>query len=310
MFLVGISPKDRTTLRRFENRGYTTWALDPVKDLGLSIRSGVESIQAHLCKENAERYVNEQGKADLVIARHIWEHVANQNEFSAALKELTSDEGYLLFEVPDCSDLVKSCDYTMPWEEHLYYYDPATLRKSLQSNGFDIVRMDVVPQPYENLLIAICRKRAQKRTANSQEKDSLVKAKKQGELYAKNYHRQKSLISSFLRAEKKRRRTVLFGGGHSSCSFINYFDIGGMISSVVDDDTNKQGLYMPKSKTPIVESSVLNDKIPTLCLLAINPAHEENIMTKFRDSTAGSCKFLSIIRMNKKFLLHNSLLYE
>ena len=96
---------------------------------------------------------------------------------------------------------------------------------------------------------------------------------------------------------------MLFGGGHSSCSFINHFDIGGMISSVVDDDTNKQGLYMPKSKTPIVESSILNEKIPTLCLLGINPAHEENIMTKFGDRTAGSCKFLSIFPLSKRFLL-------
>ena len=49
----------------------------------------------------------------------------------------------------------------------------------------------------------------------------------------------------------------------------------------IDDNLNKQGLFMPKSRIPIRNSKTLYNDYP-LCLLSVNPIHEENIILKHK----------------------------
>ena len=110
----GISFKDDSTLKQFEKLGYQTWKIDSISDLKLGINAGVESLQAALNIESSKEIVNRNGRAELLVVRHIWEHVYDQNAFAELLKEMVTEDGYILFEVPDCSNLVNNLDYTMP----------------------------------------------------------------------------------------------------------------------------------------------------------------------------------------------------
>ena len=44
------------------------------------------------------------------------------------IKKLVNDNGYLIFEVPDCSDGLKNRDYTTIWEEHVLYFTKNSLK--------------------------------------------------------------------------------------------------------------------------------------------------------------------------------------
>ena len=60
----------------------------------------------------------------------------------------------------------------------------------------------------------------------------------------------------------------------------------GVTISLVDDDINKQGLFMPGTRLPICSSSALLERDIELCLLGINPDIEEKIIANhsgFRD---------------------------
>jgi len=277
----GISFKDDSTLKRFETLGLKTWRIDPKLDLKLGDNAGVESIQAGLNLKNGEGIAKRNGKADLLIIRHIWEHVFDQEVFSEVLKNIIAYDGYMIFEVPDCSNLIENFDYTMPWEEHLYYYTPATFRQSLQDQGFELIDMEVVPYPYENSLVALVRKQTKSYVKNEIEKKELDLSLKNGDCYARDYINQSKKVSKIIREIKMNKKIVLFGAGHTAGAFINHFSLEEYIDAVIDDNPNKQGLLMPRSRIPIRDSKILYNDYP-LCLLSVNPIHEENIMLKHK----------------------------
>ena len=53
------------------------------------------------------------------------------NEFINAAKELIDDNGYIIWEIPDCKRSLSSCDFTMVWEEHTHYFTEFTFRNLL-----------------------------------------------------------------------------------------------------------------------------------------------------------------------------------
>ena len=93
----------------------------------------------------------------MIIARHILEHAHDIAGFIKALKNLTRKDGYIVFEVPDCSRALDTCDYTTIWEEHTLYFTPATFKNSLSLAGFKLERYECYPYPFENSLVEIVR---------------------------------------------------------------------------------------------------------------------------------------------------------
>lgn len=300
----GISSKDDSTLERFERLDYQTWRIDPIRDLKLGKNAGIESVQAALNVERSKEIVNRNSRAELLVVRHIWEHVYDQDVFAEALKEFVAEGGYILFEVPDCSNLINNFDYTMTWEEHLYYYTPFTFKQSLRRYGFEIIDMEVIPYPYENSLVALIKMQTSKHVENGVEKNDLEEALQRGESYAKEYIPKSKMNLEILSKESRKRKIMLFGAGHSSGAFINHFSLKDFIECVIDDNANKQGLFMPKSGVPIIHSKTLYRNNLTLCLLAMNPIHEEKIISMHREFLQEGGEVRSIFPSSKYYFVN------
>ncbi len=297
----GISYKDDSTLMRFEALGCKSWRVDPTNDLNLGENAGVESVQASLNVENSKEIATKKGKAGLLVVRHIWEHIHDQNIFVKSLKELVVEDGYILFEVPDCSNLISSLDYTMPWEEHLYYYTPSTLKQSIKRHGFEIIDIESIPHPYENSIVVLVKFQTSKNEEDIVEINELKNDKSLHgrRIYGEEYIPQKKMIFEILSEENRKRKIMLFGAGHISGAFINHYSLNGLIDCVVDDDSHKQGLFMPKSGLPIINSKVLIKNKSSLCLLAVNPIHEEKIISKQKRFLQQGGEFRSICPLSK-----------
>ncbi len=112
----------------------------------------IESIQADLNKDSSNRLLKRYGKSNLIIARHIYEHVYKLEEFLECLKNLIYDDGFILFEIPDCTTSLENYDYTMTWEEHIIYLTPETFKYLLSLHGFSVVLFKVYPYPHERTI--------------------------------------------------------------------------------------------------------------------------------------------------------------
>ncbi|HLF18652.1 MAG TPA: class I SAM-dependent methyltransferase [Candidatus Omnitrophota bacterium] len=273
----GVTFKDDSTLQRFENKGYKKiYRLDMKNDLGIDFKgAGVETIQGRLTPQRARDIRSKKGSFDVVIARHILEHVYDINSFVEALKILTSPNGYIVFEVPDCSRAIDLLDYTTLWEEHTLYFTPETFRGTFGHLGLSLAGFENYPYPFENSLVSICQLREEKNQFTSVPQTEFLRMKR----FVDNFPVRKKQLREFLSDYRKNTgKIALFGAGHLACTYVVMFELRGLIEFFVDDDPNKTGLFMAGCGLPIYKSAALIKEKINLCLLSLNPLSEEKVM--------------------------------
>jgi hypothetical protein len=304
--VAGVSFKDTSTLQRLTNLGLKTWGIDANDDLAIGHdNSGVESVQAKLTVQVAKRIASNYGTADIVIARHIFEHAYDLQEFASALKELVTTDGYIVIELPDCEDSLNGCDYTMLWEEHLYYFTQGSFKTTLALMGFKLEQFEVYPYPMENSLVAVVSVADEKLSVNQciQANEFSRVAK-----YVENFNPLKNQVRAYLEHQVAMNgKVAFFGAGHLACTFIWLFGLQDFILFVIDDDAHKQGKFMPGSKLPIVSSSALSTDGVKLCMLSVNPLSEDKIIQKHSEFVSEGGSFVSIFPNSPKSIYKKSI---
>ena len=126
--ICGVSYKEDTLLERLKKKGFkNTWRMNPRNDLKiLDKKANLETIQNKINTSTARLIKKKHGEQDVVIVRHILEHTHNTHEFMWGLKKGIKENGYVIFEVPDCTDGFKIKDYNTLWEEHVFYFTEPT----------------------------------------------------------------------------------------------------------------------------------------------------------------------------------------
>ena len=286
--ICGVSYKDDSTVERLRKRGFNhTWRIESADGLGITDpRAGIETIQDRLCSDVAGAVVQRYGTSDVVIARHILEHAHDTLRFMEALHQLVKPEGYVVFEVPDCTRALEAFDCTMLWEEHILYFTPETFRQSFGFGGFSSVRFECYPYPNENSLVGIVQLQGEA-TTPSPPGDVLENEKRRAFAFGQALTQQRQTLRRlFSEYRRNHGRIAVFGAGHIACMFINLMELGEHIDFVVDDDPKKQGLLMPGSRLPIASSSILMKENIKLCLMGLSPESEEKVILRnqtFRD---------------------------
>ena len=94
--------------------------------------------------------------------------------------------------------------------------------------------------------------------------------------------------------KKKYGPIALFGAGHLAVAFLSIMDISDLISFVIDDNKNKQGMMMPIGNLTIVGSEILRSEKLGVCLLSLNPQNHNIIIKNNKEFSAIGGVFLSI----------------
>src|SRR3990167_2911277 len=156
----GISGHEKSTFDRLGRLGYAnSWQLNLNDDLDCSVPFlGVETVQQLLTSKAIKQIVERKGKSTVVIARSLLEHSHAPLILMEALQQLIDPGGYVVFEVPDSTRQLEAGDYSMLWEEHVFYFTPYTLQKSLEKGGFHVCSLKVYQTPMMDSMIAIAQK--------------------------------------------------------------------------------------------------------------------------------------------------------
>ena len=115
------------------------------------------------------------------------------------------------------------------------------------------------------------------------------------ECFAHSYQERKDYLSKFLlRAQKNEKKVAIFGAGHLAIKFINFYNISKFITCVIDDDINKNNMYLPGSNLQITSSAVLDNNQIDYCLLALSPESEIAVRRAKQSFLRNGGKFFSI----------------
>jgi hypothetical protein len=279
----GYSFKDETTLERLAKRGCgNTWIISPEEDLGLSDpQANVETYQALFTREKAAEIRDKRGAVDVFVVRHVVEHAYDLSQFIEAIETLLKPGGYIIWELPDCENALKSGDCTTIWEEHIYYFTPSTFRHLLTALGFEIDYFHSYPYALENSITAIVRKGDGKSVPPADD-FNLPAVHEMAANFANQLEQRKSRIRGSLATLAKGKRMAIFGAGHLTVAFISLMGIEDLIDVAIDDNEHKKGKYLPIGGIPIQGSDALYSDDIGICLLGLNPQNQPKVVEKHR----------------------------
>jgi len=294
--VAGITFKDRTTLDRLRNRGFSrVWSLDVRDDLGATdANADIESVQALLTPEKAAEIAKRHGLVDLLIVRHIAEHAEAPRRFMEALSTLLAPNGLLVIEVPDCRANLARQDYTMIWEEHALYFTPETVAQILAPAGCVSLGLEVHPFAFEDVIVLYARRSdlvLTESVAPSAIKRNSVLARDFAGSFVSWTERYRLLFADLT---KDGRKLAAYGAGHLTCAFLNFHDLSEYFAFVVDDTSHKQGLFLPKSRLPIVPRTRLSARDVSACIFGLAPEIEDKVIANNSDFATDGGKFYSI----------------
>lgn len=277
--VAGLTAKDDTTLERFRARGFSRiWRVDLKDDLGIDNPAcAVETVQAAATPQSMREVARRRGLADIFIVRHVLEHAEDLHRFVHAIAAVVRPGGIVMVEVPDCANSLKLNDYAMVWEEHSLYLTPGTFAPILGLAGFEDIRTDVYPLPFENSLVQLARKTGQPRKLPAAPDAAEIQ---QFKSYAAAFEPTTRQLRARLENWRRQGPIALYGAGHLACAFVNFHGLADLIDFVADDTPQKQGLFLPGARIPILPSGMLVERGVKLCLLALSIGNEDKVIAR------------------------------
>jgi hypothetical protein len=231
---------------------------------------GVPTMVRFFGRATARKLVQEQGRADLLIANNVLAHVPNLNDFVAALRIALAPEGTITVEFPHLMRLIEEVQFDTIYHEHFSYFSFLTAERIFAAHGLALFDVDALPTHGGSLRLyachadakrpptqAVARLRAAERAAGL---DRLA-------IYEGFGARVAGLKRDFLRflidARDAGKSVVGYGAAAKGNTLLVTSGVGpDLIDYVVDANTHKQGLYLPGSHIPIVAPRRLAETQP------------------------------------------------
>jgi hypothetical protein len=296
-----LTSKDDSTIDRFTRKGFhRSWRVKLDEDLGVTNpAANIETVQKLTTPERMGAIAARRGAADVLIVRHIMEHAEDLHSFIHGIASLVKPGGIVMVEVPDCTTSLRLHDYCMVWEEHSLFLTPETFAPLLTIGGFEPIRTDVYPLPFENSLVQLARKTSGPGSIRIGEA-----ARAQVGLlarYADNYEpARRELRATLERVRAENGPIALFGAGHLACAFANFMGVADIIDFVADDTPQKQNKFLPGARLPILPSAALVERKIALCLLALSINNENAVIGRNEAFVRAGGTFRSIFRASPR----------
>lgn len=252
------------------------------RERGITVYS--DMISPALCRDAVAKV----GKFDLVIARQVLEHIVDFENFFECVKLALRDDGLLFIDVPDFTPGSSVGDLSVLWEEHVSYFTEATLLALLARHGFEAVSVKKYNFSGGSLAVA------------ARLKDGKVTAPAPptgvGEKFAQQAREYGARLRPILeKARKNGMQVAIYGAGCRASTFTNAHELADLIELSVDDQRERQGLFLAGTRIPIRSPEELADRSePLVCLLAVNQENEAKVSERLREKLKRPLHIVSI----------------
>lgn len=250
-----IGANDGNFLDLLRKEGYArSYGIEPSAELARLARArGLTISEGYFGPDAVEPLLRQYGPPRLVLCRHTLEHVPDPRGFVQAIADLIRPAGGVaLIEVPDSTVICDRLNFVELWDEHLYYFTPATLRWLLESAGLSVVSEAVFPHlDTQNIVMLVSAGNAPVAPQDAERRADEIR---RWERFSGRFERVAREMGDAMRALP--RPVHLIGASHPQCNFVNYLGIEEVVDFMIDDDPVKMGCLPPiRSTTAQIISS-------------------------------------------------------
>ncbi|MDQ3087556.1 MAG: class I SAM-dependent methyltransferase [Acidobacteriota bacterium] len=275
--VVEIASNDGYLLQFFHQKGVSVLGIEPSSNTANAAREkGIETWTEFFGTKLAQKLVEKNRRADLLLGNNVLAHVPNINDFVSGLKIALNPDGVVTMEFPHLLQLVENNQFDTIYHEHFSYFSFHTVRQIFAANGLEI--FDVEELATHGGSLRIFAKHGENQTHKLTENVAklLAKEKKFG-LLDLNYYADfqpkadkiKYNLLAFLVVQKQNgKKVAAYGAAAKGNTLLNYCGVKkDLVAFVVDISPYKQGLFLPASHIPIVDESFIVREKPDFVLI-------------------------------------------
>lgn len=221
---------------------------------------------------------------DGFLSINFLEHQPDPCGMLAGIHRSLTPDGVGLITVPSFDHILRYDAYYEFVRDHLLYFTETTLRRMLETNGFDVVEMGLFN---EDTIYAYVRKRPVVALSG----------------LANNYMKLRSELNALIDDLKAQgRRVALWGASHQGFTIIACAGIGEKIEYIIDSAAFKQGKYSPATHIEIISPAEALSRAADAIIIAA-PAYTKEILGVIQ-STYPSHTHISALRQDGIEVLH------
>ena len=204
--ILEIGCNDGAFLAELKNRGYEKIiGIEPALDAyTIAKANGFPVINDFFTESTSLHLLEEYYKFDLVIVRHVLEHIQNLDDFIKGLNNILKNDGYVLFEVPDFTAFLDYFDYTV-WEEHVNYFVADTMNYFFNLANLEMLKYEKVI--FSGVSMVCIGKRKDK--IMSMDGTYLKLLTEKAEKYKDNWLIFKNRLNKYLESEVKKGKNIV-----------------------------------------------------------------------------------------------------
>ena len=240
--------------------------IDPAKNLKkISDKKKVLSISDYFNSKLSRKLLSRFGYFDFIFARNVIAHVSNPNEIFNGVKNLLTDEGTFILEVPHLGNIFQFNQYDNIFHEHVGFHSLKSIIDLSQNNSLKIFDVEKIDSQGGSLRCYICKK-SSKKTVSKKVFQIFDKEKKLGLFYPKELKKFKLKILSHINSMKnliqslklKNKKISVYGASGKGQALLQFCNLRyNNIDCAYDKSKLKQGRYTPGTFIKIKKPSKL-----------------------------------------------------
>ena len=275
--IVEVAANDGYLLQFAKERKVPCYGIEPTHSTAMAAKEkGVEVIEDFFGVELANNLKNQGRQADVMVANNVLAHVPNINNFIQGFSILLNKNGVATFEFPHLLNLVIKKQFDTIYHEHYSYLSLIAVKKIFEANGLHIFDIDELPTHGGSLRIYAQRDNMKHYKVSDAVHDVYKKEIQHGvntldfykDFQIKSEEIKFNLLSFLIEARSKGENVIAYGAAAKGNTIMNFSGIhSDLISCVVDKNPNKSGKFMPGSRIPIVDESIIKEKKPEYVMI-------------------------------------------
>ncbi|MHB8177325.1 MAG: methyltransferase domain-containing protein [Vulcanimicrobiaceae bacterium] len=275
-FVVEVASNDGYLLQYFAQRRIPVRGIEPAANVASAARKrGIPTDTVFLGAETAQRFVEEYGPADVVVANNVIAHVPNLHDFVQGLAVLLKRDGVLTVEFPHVLQLMEHVQFDTIYHEHFSYFGLMSAETVLPAHGLRVFDVQELATHGGSLRLWICRRESSRKetervsTLRTRERSyGLLDMSRYAEFSSRVRLAKRDLLRYVIDTVEAGKRIAGYGAAAKGNTLLNYCGIrADMIEYVMDRNPEKIGRWLPGSRIPVVAPTVGRERRPDVLLI-------------------------------------------
>ncbi len=264
------------------------------------VEKNINTINGYFNKKLAKKILEEHGQADFFIANHTFSNIVNNIDFIEGINLLLKKDGVFSMQTHYHKAVIEKNLIENFTHEHLSGFWVKPLREFFEKNDMELFDVKVVSAKSGSIRCFIQKKGGPNKVSESVQEviNDEIKFGMQNidrhETVKEYISKKKDEIQNFiLPIIKKGGKIAGYGTSIGATTFSFNYNIGKILSFLVDDDEYRQNLLSPHYHIPVVSPKKISEENPD-AIIILAPLYAENIIKKNLEYLSKGGKFVKM----------------